>query len=82
MEVDPLHISIGRINEERGHFRNITEHSLQDEIERGPLTDSDTEVVDDGEKAQDVEARRTELYLARAVMLKNTRYLRGWSFSK
>jgi len=67
---EPLAQLIGRINEERGHFRNITEDSLRAEIEanaaRGAQEDleyKETVVV------EDKEARRKEIYTARGELL-------------
>ena len=68
---ESLQYLIQRINEERGHFRNITEESLRQEIDA--LESVDSKLEDDTapeEKPQDVEARRKEIYAARADMLK------------
>jgi len=62
---------IGRINEERGHFRNITEDSLQAEIEvRDAEAGEDVTIDEAPSSAEDVEARRKEIYAARAELLK------------
>ena len=64
----PLGSLVTRINEERGHFRNITEDSLREEIEHGDtLQDAVESDVDD---VYDPEQRRKTLYAARTEMLK------------
>jgi len=66
-DAEPLSQLIGRINDERGHFRNITEDSLRAEIEaRGAQEDlEDKEAV----VVEDKEARRKEIYSARVELL-------------
>ena len=72
---------LARVNLERGHFREITEASLQEEIAaEGALELSESEVDEDGqEDGEDVHttkskpATREELYKAKYEMLANVR---------
>lgn len=70
-DAEPLTQLIGRINEERGHFRNITEDSLRAEIEAQEVNGGEAEVEDEEEiGVADPEDRRKELYAARTELLK------------
>lgn len=67
----PLGELVRRINEEREHFRNITEDGLRKEIEDlTDVADVEEQEGDEGAKILDFEGRRKELYAARADMLK------------
>ena len=79
---DSLPVLVKRINEERDHFRNITEDSLQKEIENENTTQ---DIAEDGVHSEDSEQRRKALYVARADMLKFVRYClncptNGWKW--
>lgn len=69
---------LGRIHDERGHFRHITEDSLQAEIDTADNGGSSTgsEDEEDGPESEDVDSksRREELYAARAEMLPHVMY--------
>ncbi len=69
---DSLPYLINRIVEQRGHLRNITEASLENEI-RALEAGEEGDVIKDeveGSRPQDAESRRKELYAARVEMLK------------
>ncbi|KAK8192624.1 RNA polymerase II mediator complex subunit [Zalaria obscura] len=74
-EQESLKSILARINEERGHFRLVTEESLQAEIatedteEDRPGEDSADE--EEETKEPDTKTRREELYAARAEMIQN-----------
>ena len=67
---------IARINEQKGSFRNVTEESLQVEVEQGPedeaieIDDDDEEEVE-VEEVEDEKSKRERLAKARAEMLKH-----------
>jgi len=69
-DAEPLSQLIGRINDERGHFRNITEDSLRAEIEAKEARGAQ-EVLEDKEAVvvEDKEARRKEIYSAKVELL-------------
>lgn len=71
---ESLQSILGRIYDERGHFRHITEETLQAEIAADDAQDtsSDTDEEEDetGESdAIDSKSRREQLYAAKAEML-------------
>ncbi|KAB8338862.1 hypothetical protein FH972_021806 [Carpinus fangiana] len=70
-EIDSnLPLLVGRIIQERGHFKNVTEESLQEEFEAQDKDDaSDQDSDDAADKPRTLEARRTELAVARAAIL-------------
>lgn len=81
-EEEPLKDILGRVNLERGHFRDITEASLQEEIvAEGALELSESEDEDDEEAAGDTQngqaqgkaQSREDLYKAKYEMLGNVR---------
>ncbi|GAB7351404.1 hypothetical protein MBLNU459_g2078t1 [Dothideomycetes sp. NU459] len=70
---DTLKSILGRIHDERGHFRHITEDTLQAEINALDNGESSADSEDDEDAAEseevDGKSRREELYAARAEML-------------
>ena len=65
---------IARIHEQRGHFRNVTEASLEEEIRAAEASGQDQVAVQPDElDVPDDEARRIQLYEARADMIKLVR---------
>ena len=70
---------ISRIFVERGHFRNITEESLQEEIIRGKSGASEEQNEQAGVPAR-AKATKDELDVARVEAMKFTRYI-GLRFS-
>ena len=71
-DADSILSILGRIHDERGHFRHITEQSLQAEIAANENDDesSETDDEDDGAEADTAEEkdRREQLWVARAEM--------------
>ncbi|KAL8866264.1 MAG: hypothetical protein Q9174_006400 [Haloplaca sp. 1 TL-2023] len=65
---------IARINEQKGSFRNVTEASLQEEIDAGAdeteAADDDEEPSGTAEDAQDIKAKQDDLFKAREKMIK------------
>lgn len=75
---DTLKSILGRIHDERGHFRHINEDSLQAEIDttdNGEIS-TGSEDEEDGAESEEVDSksRREELYAARAEMLPHVAY--------
>jgi len=65
---------LARIHEQRGHFRNVTEASLEEEIRVAEASGRDQVAVRaDEPDVPDDEARRTQIYEARAEMIKLVR---------
>lgn len=75
---DTLKSILGRIHDERGHFRHINEDSLQAEVDANDNGESSTgsEDEEDGAESEEVDSksRREELYAARAEMLPHVAY--------
>lgn len=70
-DAETLSQVIGRINEERGHFRNITEDNLQAEVEAKTSHVAGEEVTEDEVIiVEDLGTRRKEIYAARADLIK------------
>jgi len=68
---DSLEARIARINKQKGVFRNITEASLLDEINRDGHNDSDGDMgSDSGEDASRPEDRQSLLWKGRETMLR------------
>ncbi|KAF2457853.1 subunit 17 of mediator complex-domain-containing protein [Lineolata rhizophorae] len=69
---EPVARLVERIYEERGHFRNVTEDSLQAEIEAQERGEASSSVGDDGdgETVADDKRKREELVSAKVEMLK------------
>lgn len=69
---------IARIHEQRGHFRNVTEASLEEEIRAAEASGQgqvdQPAVQTDQPDVRDDEVRRTHLYEARAEMIKLVRW--------
>lgn len=62
---------VARINEEREHFRLVTEEGLRREIEEeAAAAEREEDDSSEDEKPQDIDSRRKALYAARAEMLK------------
>lgn len=73
-DADPLPYLISRIHEQRGHFRNITENGLIEEIQAesdGAVKEEETDSEDERAQEQDIERRRREVYEARGEMIRN-----------
>lgn len=76
-QAEPLSLLIDRIYQDRGGLRNLTEESLQKEIdrERNNASDALNEATTDGEEEgdveqpQDLESRLKEIHEARTDML-------------
>ncbi len=70
---------IGRIFAERGHFRNITEESLLEEISRQKLEEAPTTLVDssdvEGETQDDSDDKPQNVYAARSEVLALVSYV-------
>lgn len=71
-EADSLLSILGRIHDERGHFRHITEQGLQAEIAANENDEESSETDDDEDGAeadgQEEKDRREQLWAARAEM--------------
>jgi mediator of RNA polymerase II transcription subunit 17 len=71
-DADSILSILGRIHDERGHFRHITEQSLQAEIaiNENDEESSETDDEDDGAEVDATEEkdRREQLWAARAEM--------------
>jgi mediator of RNA polymerase II transcription subunit 17 len=71
-DADSILSILGRIHDERGHFRHITEQTLQAEIATNE-NDEESSETDDEDDSADVDAteekdRREQLWAARAEM--------------
>ena len=70
---ESLKYLISRINQQKGSFRNVTEQSLEEEIqaqEAGNLDTDDQQVVETVEEVEDVRTKQEELTKAREDMIK------------
>ncbi|KAH0366118.1 hypothetical protein KCU65_g5635, partial [Aureobasidium melanogenum] len=72
-EADSLLSILGRIHDERGHFRHITEQGLQAEIAANDNDEESSETDDDDDDGADADGleekdRREQLWTARAEM--------------
>lgn len=71
---ESLKYLIARINQQKGSFRNVTEQSLEEEIqaeEAGKAeTDDDQDVLDTVEEVEDVKTRQEEVTKAREDIIK------------
>lgn len=74
-EKDSLKYLISRINQQRGSFRNVSEQSLEEEIQAqkngktntDDLAEQDAEIVED---VEDVKTKQEEVAQAREDMIK------------
>ena len=70
---ESLKYLISRINQQKGSFRNVTEQSLEEEIEAQEADNIDTDdqhVVETVEEVEDVKTKQEELTKAREDMIK------------
>ncbi|KAF6235140.1 hypothetical protein HO173_006769 [Letharia columbiana] len=70
---ESLKYLISRINQQKGSFRNVTEQSLQEEIQAQEAGNSDTDnqdVVGTGEEVEDVKTKQEEVTKAREDIVK------------
>lgn len=70
---ESLKYLISRINQQKGSFRNVTEQSLEEEIqaqEAGNIDTDDQQVVETVEEVEDVRTKQEELTKAREDMIK------------
>ena len=70
---ESLKYLISRINQQKGSFRNVTEQSLEEEIqgqEAGNIDTDDQHVVETVEEVEDVKTKQEELTKAREDMIK------------
>lgn len=78
-EADTLLSVLGRIHDERGHFRHSTEQGLQAEIAANENEEesSDTDEDEDGAEVDGAEGkdRREQLWTARAEMRQHVEYV-------
>ena len=70
---------LGRIFEERGHFRHVTEQSLLAEIAAEEDQESSSDAEDEDEEVAESEetdgkSRREQLYATRAEMIELVKY--------
>ena len=68
-----LEYLIERINEQKGSFRNVTEESLEEEIQslhNGEAETSEDEVFETVEDVEDLKSRREAITTAREEILK------------
>ncbi|KAI9663335.1 MAG: RNA polymerase II mediator complex subunit [Alyxoria varia] len=69
-EADSIPVFVRRLNEERGHLRNITEDSLREELKTAEEGDTeDAEYGQEDVEALDPEAQRKRVYEAKAEMI-------------
>ena len=71
-EKESLKYLISRINQQKGSFRNVSEQSLEEEIqaqEAGKI-DEDDQDVEPVEQVEDVKTKQEELAKAREDMMK------------
>ena len=78
-ERKPLSHLIARINEQRGSFRNVTEESLEEELENGQddeavETEDMQDEAEDALEVEDEKAKRERLLKARGEMIKSVGY--------
>lgn len=72
-EANSLPYLIGRIHEQRGHFRNITEKGLIELIQaegNGEVEANEMDSEDEGGLERDIERRQKEVYEARGEMIR------------
>lgn len=77
-EDQSLKYILGRVQAERGHFRNVTEESLEKEMADGTTSTTTTdeeEDEDEDSKEPDTKTRREELWIARNEMLQQVSYV-------
>ena len=70
---ESLKYLIARINQQKGSFRNVTEQSLEQEIqaeEAGKGETDDQDVLDTVEEVEDVKTRQEEVTKAREDIIK------------
>lgn len=76
-EKESLKYLISRINQQKGSFRNVTEQSLEEEIQaqEAGKTDKDVQdVVETVEEVEDVKTKQEEVMKAREDMIKQIGY--------
>ena len=74
---ESLKYLISRINQQKGSFRNVTEQSLEEEIqaqEAGKTFPDEQDIVDTNEKVEDVKTKQEEVTQAREDMIRQI----GW----
>ena len=72
-EKESLKYLISRINQQKGSFRNVTEQSLEEEIqtqEAGNIDTDDQHIVETIEEVEDVKTKQEELTKVREDMIK------------
>lgn len=70
---ESLEYLISRINQQKGSFRNVTEQSLEEEIqalETGKPDTDDQDVVETVEEVEDVKSKQEEVTKAREDIIK------------
>ena len=69
---ESLKYLISRINQQKGSFRNVTEQSLQEEIQAQEAgnPDTDNQDVGTGEEVEDVKTKQEEVTKAREDIIK------------
>ena len=76
-ETQSLQYLISRINEQRGGFRNVSEHDLEEEIEAGGdegAIQEDEDSSDADEEVRDVIPKKERVSKAREEMLRQVGY--------
>lgn len=74
---ESLKYLISRINQQKGSFRNVTEQSLEEEIqaqEAGKIVTDDLAVVETVEEVEDAKTKQEEVIKAREDIIKQI----GW----
>ena len=74
-EKDSLKYLISRINQQKGSFRNVSEQSLEEEIDARKNGKTNTDDIDDQDgdivqEAEDVKTKQEEVAQAREDMIK------------
>lgn len=70
---ESLKYLISRINQQKGSFRNVTEQSLEEEIqaqEAGKTDTDDQDTIETLEKVEDVKTKQEEVTKARKDVIK------------
>lgn len=70
---ESLKYLISRINQQKGSFRNVTEQSLEEEIqaqEAGKTDTDDQDTIETVEKVEDVKTKQEEVTKARKDVIK------------
>lgn len=72
-EKESIKYLIARINQQKGSFRNVTEQSLEEEIqaeEAGKTETKDQDVLETVEEVEDVKTKQEEVTKAREDIIK------------